>query len=286
MNHNSIKLIVSDLDGTLLDGNHRVPAVFFDQVHRLYEKGIRVAIASGRQYHNLLENFAPVADKIFFIADNGAFAMEREEVFHTSFLDWDLAFDILKKSSTIDDVTIVLSCENSTYYTTTDKTITNDIANYYKECKCVSDFRDIDTTQNRVLKVALLDAQNAKTNSLKHFVDFHKDVAALPSNVHWLDIAAKKSNKGYALKTLQDRLGVSEEQTMAFGDYHNDIQMLQQAKYSFAVATAQEEVKAVVKYMAPSNIDLGVVQVVDKLLNAIDRNETSMDDTFSALKKI
>ena len=59
----------------------------------------------------------------------------------------------------------------------------------------------------------------------------------------WIDFVDLAADKGNALKKLQEILGITKEETMAFGDNFNDIGMFQQAGESYAVANAAEEVK-------------------------------------------
>ena len=66
-----IRLIASDLDATLLDGQSRLPPDFAETVRALAEQGIRFAAASGRPIYTLEEMFAPLRDDIIFVGDNG-----------------------------------------------------------------------------------------------------------------------------------------------------------------------------------------------------------------------
>ncbi len=67
------------------------------------------------------------------------------------------------------------------------------------------------------------------------------------------------------MKLLQDSLGIKPEETMAFGDQLNDIEMLKQAYYSFAVGNAREEVKAAARFRTDTNVNDGVLKIL-KLL--------------------
>ena len=69
----SVKLIASDMDGTLLNGKGELDPAFFSLFEKLERRGIRFAAASGRQYDGLRRTFAPVADRMLFIAENGAY---------------------------------------------------------------------------------------------------------------------------------------------------------------------------------------------------------------------
>ena len=73
-----IKLIASDLDGTLLlNKAQTLPDDLFPLIRELNELGIRFVAASGRQYPNMKRLFAPVASDISFICENGALAVEK-----------------------------------------------------------------------------------------------------------------------------------------------------------------------------------------------------------------
>ena len=82
-----IKFIATDLDGTLLTNDKRLPAEIFGLIRAMSERGILFAPASGRQYANLKKLFAPVADKVVFIAENGALVKYRGETLHISSVD-------------------------------------------------------------------------------------------------------------------------------------------------------------------------------------------------------
>ncbi|MGL4910126.1 MAG: HAD family hydrolase, partial [Cetobacterium sp.] len=71
---------------------------------------------------------------------------------------------------------------------------------------------------------------------------------------------------GIALEALQKSLGVVYEETMIFGDYLNDYEMLKKGKYSFAMENAHEEVKKISNFIAKSNNDNGVLQELKKII--------------------
>lgn len=75
-----IRLAVSDLDGTLLTPERRLPENTFEIIRKLKEKGIVFGAASGRQLQNLIDFFAPVADDIVIIAENGGLGWMRGEL--------------------------------------------------------------------------------------------------------------------------------------------------------------------------------------------------------------
>ena len=82
-----IRLIASDLDATLLDGQSRLPPDFAETVRALSERGIRFAAASGRPIYTLEEMFAPLRDDIIFVGDNGGAICWKGESLYLSEMD-------------------------------------------------------------------------------------------------------------------------------------------------------------------------------------------------------
>ena len=68
------------------------------------------------------------------------------------------------------------------------------------------------------------------------------------------------------MEVLQKKFGVTFEETMVFGDYFNDVEMLQKAYHSYAMANAHEDVKSVARFIAKSNDENGVVEVLSTLI--------------------
>lgn len=91
-----IKLIASDLDGTLLlNKAQSLPEEIFPLIRQLKELGIMFVAASGRQYPNMMKLFAPVASEISYISENGALAVDHGEVLYQDSFDRKLAEEII-----------------------------------------------------------------------------------------------------------------------------------------------------------------------------------------------
>lgn len=90
-----IKLVASDLDGTLLmKGAQGLPEDIFPLIRQLKELGILFVAASGRQYANMKKMFAPVADDMAFICENGGLAVYHEKVMYQNYFDQNLVREI------------------------------------------------------------------------------------------------------------------------------------------------------------------------------------------------
>ena len=92
-----IKLIASDLDGTLLlNGAQDLPEEMFDLIPRLKKAGILFAAASGRQYANMRRLFAPVVSDMAFICENGALVVKDDKILYQETFDSNLMKDIIQ----------------------------------------------------------------------------------------------------------------------------------------------------------------------------------------------
>jgi Cof subfamily protein (haloacid dehalogenase superfamily) len=81
-----------------------------------------------------------------------------------------------------------------------------------------------------------------------------------------IDLIIPGVHKANGLRLLQAQWGIEDHEVLAFGDSGNDVEMLKQAGYGFAMANAREHIKAVARFEAPHNNDEGVLQVIDKVL--------------------
>lgn len=81
------------------------------------------------------------------------------------------------------------------------------------------------------------------------------------SGFDWLDFAPRGVDKGNGITALQKELGISREESMAFGDEYNDIGMLEAVEHSYAMETGKDKVKAVSRYTTSS-----VVSVLKQVL--------------------
>jgi hydroxymethylpyrimidine pyrophosphatase-like HAD family hydrolase len=83
---------------------------------------------------------------------------------------------------------------------------------------------------------------------------------------HFLEFASPDVTKGAGMAFLAEHLGFTPEQTVAFGDGENDVELLEWAGYAVAVANAHDRVKALADFVCPSVQEEGVAQVIEALL--------------------
>lgn len=263
----SVKLIASDMDGTLLNGKGELDPEFFSLFEKLERRGIRFAAASGRQYDGLRRTFAPVADRMLFIAENGAYAASGGDEWLVLDMDRETAGRLIEMVRSVEGACIVLAGRDSAYIEDKHPEFVREARRYYTRCKQVEDLLQV--RGDRLLKIAVYDFKGAKGNSYPLLKHLEHDFQVAVSGEKWMDISRKGADKGSALELIQRKLGISPAETMVFGDQMNDAEMMRQARYSYAVANAVPEIRAMAAFEAPSNEENGVMQVLGRVLDSL-----------------
>lgn len=138
-----IKFIATDLDGTLLDNDRRLPEGIFDVVTELDRCGVLFAPASGRQYANLKSLFAPVADKVLFICENGALVKYREQTLYLNPVPDEDAALALEETRKISRLYPLLCGTENAYIESDDEPFYTYAVRSYNNCVRVKSLNDV-----------------------------------------------------------------------------------------------------------------------------------------------
>lgn len=268
-----IRLVATDMDHTLLNEERQIPADFFGIVKTL--ENVRFVIASGRQYYNILKECAPIKDRIFIIAENGAIAAEGENIYFTETMAAEVALQIAARALSVQDASFILCGVNSAYAIGgSPENLPGNARAYYERVAFVPVFRigDIEKIlqQDQILKIAVYSHKHAQDRILPAFATMDEDalgVQTVLSGQSWVDIMKRGVNKGRALREIQKKCGVLPEECMAFGDYLNDREMLSVCRESYAMKNGHPDLIREAKHIAPSNDEAGVVTVLKKVFD-------------------
>jgi Cof subfamily protein (haloacid dehalogenase superfamily) len=226
-------------------------------------KDILFSAASGRQYQNLYNRFPGIQDEILFIAENGSYVMYQGKELHLQQMDKDLTRDILKRIKTLPNVLTILCGKKSAYVDNNNPAFVERLSMFYDEYAIVDNLVNVD--DDEFLKIAICDLSGAEQNSYPHFLEYQNDLQIKVSGNVWLDLSHKLAHKGMALDIVQKKFGIAREHTMVFGDYLNDVEMMGEAHFSFAMENAHPEVKKAARFMTHSNDNRGVLSVLEQL---------------------
>lgn len=260
-----IKLIASDVDGTLVvDGSSSLHPELYEVIHKLKEQGIAFVGASGRPVGSMKHIFGPVLDDVYLIAGNGYYLdYEGNKKFFTDF-DKKLAAEI-EADMIAAGMQVMFDAADCVYTRSRDLRFIDWIETGYRnKVVQIDNLLELDDTVLKVAGCIMDGVPEEVAESLRE--KYGKQCKVTFAGHQWVDVFEPSLSKGAALKNLQKELGILPEETMVFGDQMNDMEMLEQAYYSFAVANAREEVKAAARFMADSNVNQGPMKIMKLLL--------------------
>ena len=256
-----IKLIAADLDGTLLDSQKQLSPNLPALLRELRAKGIRFAPASGRQYYNVLALFGD--ENMTYIAENGAMVFENGRCLFADELPRSLLREATALLRTLPNAYAILAGEHSAWCEDDEPVFNENAAMYYARLRRVPNLDEVD---DRICKIAVFERGNAEHGCWPALQALSGEAQVVLSGADWVDLMNPGVNKGGAIRQLCQKLGISPDECMAFGDYLNDREMLEAVTHSFAMANAHPEIQAVCRYQAPSNDEDGVVRAIRNFL--------------------
>lgn len=261
-----IKLIASDLDGTLLqnDAQELTPRAV-ELIRSLTQKGIRFVAASGRQYDNERRLFAGIEDQISYIAENGSLCIHQGKVISRGIIPDELAYRIIHEIKKEPGYEIVVSREDTCLIEGNNPEFVDLIVNVMHNTTQIVD--DITKVKGPFLKVAIANTISHDLGSyLRHLQDmFAPTVKVVTSGNIWIDFIVPGYNKGTALEELMRLFGVKPEECMAFGDQYNDVEMLELVGQGYAMSNAAPGIAGHARYVTDS-----VEEVLEDVLAGLE----------------
>ncbi len=235
-----IKLIASDLDGTLLYGrDNSVSEEMFELIREMKSRGILFAAASGRQYHNMKKLFAPVWQDMVFIGENGAVVFYQDKLL----TQYQAPQGELMKQARMVDADPLAEVALSSATTTYVRPKTQEYVDYLiRMGNHVQIVKEWDEVKEPCIKVAWYEKDGVEDR-----LEYWKDKITPPAKVvtsgtEWLDILYPDCHKGVGMRFLQEYFGIRKEEIVAFGDNDNDLEMLKEVGYPIAMKTGKEAV--------------------------------------------
>ena len=271
-------LYVSDLDGTLLDGEGKLPPDSIKRLNRLIDKGLNFTIATARNYDSAYPLLRGLNLQHPVILFNGVYLTEFHtgtNIFFSDFILPEMINEILAlvEPREIAPFIYTYGDNHSVYYRSINnfgaQKYINSVSSYknikqvdefiFSEYERISGFLLIDTKINlEPIYNKLLSLYRDELNTY-----FAQDVSN--PNFHWLQSFHQKANKGIMLKRMTEHLGIPISKTVVFGDYMNDLDMFKVAGHSIAVENALPEVKAAAQQIILSNINQGVIIYLESI---------------------
>lgn len=261
-----IRFMLSDIDGTLLRPDHSLSQANIDAVRQLREAGIRFSVASSRPPRAMRQQIEALGIDLPTVGFNGANIVNPDgSLLKAHRIDPDAARTSLElfageKVSVwvfADDQWLLLDPHGD--YVEHER---NTLGYDFVQVAHFEDYLDrIDKIVAASKDFELLKRLEAQLNPL-----IADTALAARSQSYYLDVTALDANKGTALATIAESLGIDLAHTAAIGDAGNDVAMFLRAGLSIAMGQAETGVKTHANYVTASNLEDGLATAIERYI--------------------
>jgi len=247
-----IKMIVCDLDATLLNSEKEVSQRNLEVLEKCRARGIKIGIATARSECSA-KRITDIVRPDVLITSGGAVARCDGQVVYSALLDAETTNGIVKRLLAESGVGVV-TVRADEGYLISQEVITDDPAwrDYYESST------HIDFTQKTFEPAQKIVPQITADLAKAIAADFPNAALTIYTGYEWAQFSCKNATKWRAVAAVAEHLGISTDQVAAFGDDHNDTQMLANCGFGVAMDNAIPEIKAVAKYFTATNDEDGV----------------------------
>ena len=300
-----IKLIASDMDGTLLNHNHKIPKENVELINYAKNQGIEFIVATGRAYYEALPALNEENINCDVISFNGGIVYDKNGniISITPMLPKDLYYtiEILKSF----DISYQLYTKNTIYT----KSIETDINAYIDLIRSngydpdvehlraeaqqkldvgyITEVENIELylneKENPPIKIIAISNDISKLENAAKLLSENKSISVTSSGANNIEIMHKNATKGEALKEIAKIYGINLENAVAIGDNLNDQAMLDIVGYSVAMKNGNTILKEQAKYVTEKTNSEG--GVADSIFKLIEENNEIKEDINEVLVK-
>ncbi|SEN25256.1 hypothetical protein SAMN05192583_2376 [Sphingomonas gellani] len=261
-----IRLLVSDVDGTLVDKEKRLTPATADAVRRLEEEGVRFTLISARPQSGVM----PLADTLGIdgpiAAFNGGLIFRRDGTVDSHHvLDAEVARTAMELAAD-EPADLWVFADGKWHASQAEGEHADRERLSANQEPVVCD--DFTALADKVDKITFVSDDPPVLARLmdRCVAAFGGKATVVQSQTYYLDITALAANKGDGIVALSDAFDVPLEAVAAIGDQMNDVPMLEQAGLSIAMGNAPEAVRAVAGYGTRSNDADGVAYAIDTII--------------------
>ena len=267
----AIRLILLDLDGTLLTGKKTISPRNYEALERAAAAGIHIVPSTGRFYAGMPQAARELPFVRYVVAVNGAqvYDVQEDKVLAREEI---APQDALRVYAELDKLPVIYDCfrdgwgyMDETMYARIDEFISNPGTNQMVKDlrKPVPNFKEFIAQGPPIQKLQMFFADmDRRAKELERLPGLFPDMAVSSSIVNNIEFNAKNANKGQALRFLCKHLGLLISQSMSFGDSSNDLPMIETAGVGVAMANAEPSLKKAAKYVTDTNENDGVAKAI------------------------
>jgi Cof subfamily protein (haloacid dehalogenase superfamily) len=259
-----IKLIATDIDGTILKHNFEFNPEVKDCIKDLTKQGVKVVLVTGRMFpatHHITKELGLDTPVVCY---QGGLVKHNDEILYEKNLSPKVAKDIInwaKKNNIHTNLYL-----NDELYVETDSPT---IQRYIKQGVPHFNIKPFDEVKlERINKMVLIDYEDEnKVTMWKEYLEIkHQNVHFIKSTPHYCEVCHPEATKACAVNFLKDYWGLKTEEILTIGDQNNDIDLLSAGGIKVAMGNATEELKAVADYITETVNNNGFVKAVEKFV--------------------
>jgi Cof subfamily protein (haloacid dehalogenase superfamily) len=264
-----IKMIVSDMDGTLLNEDLSISNETLETIQKVREQGIIFTIATGRPDQLTKEYVEVLSLDSSFIMCNGSVIGHpfKKDRAYSKTIDKKVVLEIVEILEKENFMYMVYT-KNAIYSKPNDRVelflARNEELQYNQRSVWHTKYTKEDLVKDPVDKILLIE-QNGKTMmDIKEKIKHIDSIDFVSSNVRFLDVIPKGISKGEAVLQLAKLYNIKQDEIVVFGDQKNDISMFEKIDYSVAMGNSSDDVKKHAKYTTKKNTENGVAWWINK----------------------
>ncbi|MGH8418221.1 MAG: HAD family hydrolase [Pseudomonas sp.] len=258
-----IRFLLSDIDGTLLRPDHSLSQANIDAVRKLHEAGIHFTVASSRPPRAMRQQIAALGIDLPTVAFNGANIINPDGSL--------LKAHRIEPKAARSSLELFAGEKVAVWVFADDQWLLTDPQGDYVEHERNTlgyDFVQVDHFDDYIDRIDKIVAASKDFELLKRLeIQLNPLIAdtalAARSQSYYLDVTALDANKGTALETLAEELGVALAHTAVIGDAGNDVAMFLRAGLSIAMGQAETMVKTQANYVTGSNLEDGLATAIE-----------------------
>lgn len=283
-----IKVIASDMDGTLLNSQHDITEENVKAILKAKELGVHFIIATGRMYDSVKPFMDKHGIKCEYILMNGAeFRNENGELVESINMDKRKIKDILNILCK-EDLIVELYTDEGSYTTNTKEEALKEMVyrvqnfekvqdydkaleiakehEHFKTLKYIDDIDKFIESRIEIRKIITFSNDVEVINKTKVELNNIGGLAVLSSFITNIEITDERAQKGYILKKVTEKMGIKNEEVIAFGDSFNDYSLFTEFEKAYAMENAIPEIKEIAKNITDTNDNSGVAKAIYKEL--------------------
>lgn len=284
-----IKLIASDLDGTLLNSNHEIDKESIEAIKKAENAGIIFAISTGREYESVRGLLEDNNLKVQCILSNGAeYRDEEGNILEVVNINKNTVREIIRvldenklsariftsngiyTTSSKDEALEEAICRTmslSPKLTREEAQIETEKLGFFKNLNYIDNIEEFLNSDIEFRKFVAFHSDIKRIDNVKSILGKIDNLAVSSSFRDNIEITDINAQKGIILEKVSTKMNLKNEEVMILGDSFNDYSMFEVFTETVAMKNAIEEVKAIAKYITDTNDNLGVAKAINYVIN-------------------